>query len=69
MKIDANKIIGLLLTAMMGMCAWYLQTIHSELGVLRHDVFAARMQSYSLAVSIEIGKDGDPSTIPLPTMD
>ena len=66
MKIDATKIIGLLLAAMIAMAGWYLQALASEVRELRGDVFEVRMQNYRLAVAMEIGAGGDPSTVEVP---
>lgn len=57
MKLDATKIIGILLCALLGCAAWYLQRVDVKIDQLTEKV-------HQMAIAIEIDRGGDPRTVP-----
>lgn len=68
MKVDSNKLLVIVVGALLACCAWWLQGTHSELVTIREQVFELRLENYEIFKTIELMSGGDPDTVPKPEL-
>ena len=64
-KIVAS-VIGILLTGMLSMCAWYLNGLSQDIRFIRDDIQELKIDSGWMKKSIEINAGGDPASVSAP---